>query len=272
VSALLDELLGEEAQLEVLEAQQHGNPQLSEDEQQQLAELHEEVDGCLASLELWEEESRLRREKLEKELEEQYGFSCQLELGSDAEGDTTQKGESSDPCIEEDQDLSRYLGGGDRHRYTPRDSCETSPKQRDAEQHSSDHVAFCTESHLMDRDATKRADAERLQRLRAEVDLLRSREASGLGPWDDFRVDEAGIEEDGTSALTAWCDEVDNVIGEAPFSSNLGGLTRVQNGLDEMDSCLSAAYSNVDADLHAMEKLLAECNAAIQANTANVDT
>jgi len=77
VTALLNELLSEEAKLEIAmndftgrgneeaaaDSDQQPEQQLSAEDAQQLHELHQDVDSCLAGLQSWEEESRLRRKK-----------------------------------------------------------------------------------------------------------------------------------------------------------------------------------------------------------------
>jgi len=281
VSALLDELLAERAQHDALEEQEQTDLALSADDQQQLAALHDEVDGCLASLERWQEERRARTEQLEKELEAQYGFSCQLDGENNlldfqdyaAETDFSRQADNSDLSIHNDVDsnepvdMSRYLGGAVRRPQHGRcDQLEMPPLRMQA-----DPAVSCV-PNAKDKDAIRLADSERLEQLRAEVESMRHREASGLGPWDDMHLDDP---EDATvpgmSALTNWCDEVDSVLEDVPFNEHLGGLAGMQERLHEMDAALSAAHTDVDADLNEMEKLLAECNEAIASHRESLN-
>jgi hypothetical protein len=221
---------------------------------QQLAELHNDVDGCLASLEGWEEESRLRRIRLEKELEEQYRFDSSMDR------------DEADGSFDENTDIGRYLGDiGTRSQH------ESS--QPSSYELSNVSAPPCTRAH--DRDETRRADADRIAKLRAEVEALRQQEAQqeamGFGPWDDMQSDDPNDTLIGASALSAWCEEVDDVLGDTCFDANAGGLTRVRDGLNHMDSALDAAQTRVETDLEEMEKLLAECNSAIKTHKEALD-
>jgi len=259
----------EESRLEVAMAAMTGRgqseeeepeQQLSAEDQQQLAELHDEVDGCLASLGNWEEESRLRREKLEKEMEAQYGFSCTDEMQS------AQKEVDSDDS-EKDEDMSRYLGGANRrqHRHqavaTPARAMDTQAPVHGASAKS------------QGREAARSADAERLEKLRAEVEDMRKREAAGLGPYDAMPSDDLEVSMSGTMGFSGMCTEID-AMGNS-FSNTSAEehstIDDARSGLDKMDEKLSGARSRLDNDILEMEKLLAECSAMSQVNKESME-
>lgn len=267
VTALLDELLLEGQLLDEQEAQiqqqQQNEPKLSAEDQQQLAELHEEVDGCLASMENWGEESRARRAKLMQELEAEFGFSCDVESTSGfhppGRGEI-ENGDSEDfnATQDDDEDMSRYLGGANRRQH----------------QHSEPHGPLMS-AHLpatatstakaICRDQTRHADAERIQKLRDEVEAMRQQEAFGLGPYNAMEPDDLDATGGVAAGMSAWCQEVDAVLEDPSLSADSGGLNHAIEGLNEMDTGLNAAQSRLGNDILEMERLLAECSAQIQA-------
>lgn len=266
VTALLDELLLEESKLEsamdaftgrVRQDSSADNQQqspaeleqesLTAEDRQQLFELNEEVDSCLASMQNWEEESRLRRAKLEEDLEKEYaqkyGLSCQLDSQTHAEGGG---------IIGEDEDLSRYLGGAGRRQHGQRERLDMHAQ-----------MATIPSAKAAERDETRQADAERLTKLRAEVEGMRQREALGLGPWDDMQPDDLDTLV-GTAGLSAWCEEVDAVLEDPAFSTDLDDAHA-----HAQDNVNDAMHSRIEADISEMEKLLDECNAIFEAQKVN---
>lgn len=268
VTGLLDELLMEESKLEVAMAAMTGRgqsdeepeQQLSAEDQQQLAELHDEVDGCLASLGNWEEESRLHREKLEKELEAQYGFSCKDELQSG------QKAADSDDS-EKDEDMSRYLGGANRRQHRHQTPFEARSPALDTQ--ASVTVAGAKNGG---REAARGADAERLEKLRAEVEGMRQREAAGLGPYDAMPSDDLDASLSGTMGFSGLCTEIDAMSLSDTNVEEHSTIDDARSGLDKMDNALIGARSRLDNDILEMEKLLAECSAMSKVNKESMET
>lgn len=271
VTGLLDELLMEESKLEVAMAAMTGRgqseeepeQQLSAEDQQQLAELHDEVDGCLASLGNWEEESRLRREKLEKELEAQYGFSCKDDMQS------SPKAVDSDDS-EKDEDMSRYLGGANRRQHRHQAPLEVRSPALDTQ--APVHGASVKSQG---REAARSADAERLEKLRAEVESMRQREASGLGPYDAMPSDDLEVSLSGTMGFSGLCTEIDAMmVGNSLSNTSAEEQSTIddaRSGLDKMDNALSGARSRLDNDILEMEKLLAECSAMTKVNKESME-
>lgn len=277
LTALLDDLLLEEARLERAEARAAGvvtedddapceEPQLSPEDQQQLAELHQDVDGCLASMQNWEEESRQRRAKLMKDMEAEYGFSCDLE-GESGRAEL-QNLDNFDANLEDDmsrseEDMSQYLGGANRRQHR---HCEPKPVGPFMEAQA---PVVSTSSKSIARDEKRQADSERIDKLRAEVEAMKQREVMGLGPYDSMQPDDDLDTTVGVAAgLASWCDEVDAVLEDPSLDAGSGGLTRAKEGLNQIDSGLGEAQCRLNDDILEMEKLLADCNAQIKARKA----
>jgi len=308
VTALLDDLLKEEAKLDRDMAAMTGRPipdaagesqelageeepQLSPEDQRALAELHEEVDGCLAGMDDWREESRLRRLKLEKELEAEFGFSCHVETDARIMGDSLTEGDESptqtselcQPDAEDavdEHDMSRYLGGAGRRQH--REERAPLAPLMDA-QIPRTHDAWTSGSSAKAevRDEARRADVDRIEKLRAEVEAMRQQQVAldaydGMVPDDDLADTMTTMPGMGQTGMNDWCAEVDAVLGgdlDPSFSADLNGIGYLQarEGLNEIDSGLEAASSRVNADILEMEKMLEECNAAIQARKNTID-
>lgn len=301
VTALLNELLQDEAKLDRDMAAMTGReaapapgpstgeeeeePQLSPEDQQALAELHTEVDGCLAGLEDFKEESRLRRLKLEKELEAEFGFSCHLELEAERlqmnslgmsgldEGDLkAEESDDDDHGLEakpEGEDMSRYLGGAARRQHGQRQPL--SPLN-DSQAYTSTAGSSSVKAGV--RDEAVHADQERIDKLRAEVEALRQQDAMASMSYDRMGSSDMGdTMPDGSLGLNDWCAEVDAVLEDPSFGTgvtDMGGYTRTQEGLSQMNVGIEAAQNRVEADILEMEKLMAECNAAIQERKGTV--
>lgn len=262
VTALLDELLLEEQALERLE-----EPQLSAEDQQQLTALHKDVDGCLASMAGWEEESRLRKAKLMQELEAEFGFSCDLE--AEAARDANQELEDCHARREEEQeeeDISRYLGGVNRRQHHPRQPVGPLMDEQA-------HARSSSSTPMVATDEARQADAERIQRLRSEVEAMRDREMMGLGPYNVMvEPDESDAIVGASAGLSAWCEEVDAVLDDPALGEGSGARMLAGAGLSEIGAGLEVAQSRLNDDILEMENLLAECGAQIQARKAAMDS
>lgn len=272
----LDELLSEEVRLErdmdalvgreprehpacgqQLPGSEQFEPQLSAEDRQALAELHKDVDGCLLSLEGWREESRLRREKLENELAAEFGFICHSENETKS-GEECQHAEDLSQDLHEDADMGRYVGGAGARQHRHREPLGPATGAQAG-------LPAAVGAKAEARDETRRADAERIEKLRAEVEAMRQQEAAGpygVGTPDDSDDSAMPV---GIEGLSGWCEEVDAVLQDPAFTTDLGGFVRSRKNLHEMDTGLEAAQAHIDAEILEMEELLAECSAAIQA-------
>jgi len=305
----LDDLLKEEAKLDRDMAAMTGRPiadaavdrqefageeepQLSAEDQRALSELHAEVDGCLAGMDDWREESRLRRLKLEKELEAEFGFSCHVETDARLLGDSPTEGHGSPTHTSElcgpdaedavEEDMSRYLGGAGRRQHRE-ERAPLAPLMDAQIQRTHDAWTSGTGAKAEARDEARKADVDRIEKLRAEVEAMRQQQVAldaydGLLPDDDNDLADTmqtmpGL---GVTGMNDWCAEVDAVLG-GDFDSSLGadlngiGYMQAREGLNEIDSGLEAASSRVNADILEMERMLEECNAAIQARKNTSD-
>jgi hypothetical protein len=269
VTALLDDLLKDEQKLErdmaaftgaadPTSQEEAEEPQLSAEAQRALSKLNTDMDSCLASLEDWKEESRLRRIKLERELEAEFGFSSAA-----PEMDESQREE---PDSESEDvtgvDMSRYLGGAGRRQHGQRQPL--SPLKD-----SQANMAGVSSSKSKAKDDARLADQERIDKLRAEVEAMRQQEAYNMSSAEFASYDpsdEIGGAIPDASKLNDWCDEVDAALEDPSFGTGFGSAMAgaAQAGLDDMQLGMQAAQSRVEADILEMEKLMAECNAAIQ--------
>jgi len=282
VTALLNELLSEEAKLEIAmndftgrgneeaaaDSDQQPEQQLSAEDAQQLHELHQDVDSCLAGLQSWEEESRLRRKKLEEDLAKEYGFSCDTEFDPmpSYEGNAWVAQTAPSEAIEEDEDMSRYLGGAGRREHGQR-------AVRAPLTEAPVNVASVTKSaKAASRENARQADEDRMSQLRAEVEGMRQREAMGLGPYGGMEPEPD--EEDaqasmlGTAGLglSSWCAEVDAALENPSFITETDIVAPVHVG---NDSNVKALESQLEAEIAEMERLLTECNGMMEAQKSN---
>jgi len=277
VTALLDELLKDEQKLDRDMAAFTGaadptpqeeaeEPQLSPEDQQALSELHTDMDSCLASLEDWKEESRLRRIKLERELEAEFGFSNASPDMDESQGEEPDS-ESEDVTA---VDMSRYLGGAGRRQHGQRQPL--SPL-KDSQANMAGISSGKAKAKA--KDDARLADQERIDKLRAEVEAMRQQDAYNMSSAEfasyDPSDDLGGAMPD-ASKLNDWCDEVDAALEDPSFGTGFGTAMAgsAQEGLNDMQLGMQAAQSRVEADILEMEKLMAECNAAIQQRKGTV--
>lgn len=267
VTALLDELLSNESgddggaqpPLNFAPLDRVGDDEVT----RQVKDLHNEMDDCLASLDVWARERKIQSDALQKELEAQYGFSYQEAMAFEA-GDIGIHGDGlgdTDEAAELNPYDSRiphapFVGIADRSR-------------------TSGVTVEASSSALVVDDATRQTDEIRIAKLRAEVEELRHRgdavEATVPEPEGSPRLHPGELS--GVSGLTDWCAEVDAALGlpPSPLANNVAGgdgLDAIESKLadakmrgTEMDGELCSAKARIDAELNDLETLLSECTA-----------
>lgn len=280
VSALLDELLAEGHGKEappaspVRELRQQAEI-AAEDlsccqvtpRSRQIAELCGEMDCCLASLGRWEEESRLRVQALRQDLEQQYGFAYEEGGGATCIKDWELKDVDEPDELQQQEAYCRALSGGKV------DDLPLLTRSRSASPVRSMHQVV--------EDPLRRADEERIAKLRAEVESLRHKEAEMqqeiMQQWLECEALEGSAPP--ASELSTLCREADRLLGEEGRSlcdtraemlepSALGAtdqvegmearLAEAQSGLVHMEGHLNSARSQIDSDLAELERLFNE--------------
>jgi hypothetical protein len=126
-------------------------------------------------------------------------------------------------------------------------------------------------SVVVEDEATRVAEEQRIERLRAEVEELRKGLAASEFVFDAHDDPPLGVE----LGVAAWCHEVDVALEDPAFeTSGLGDLegrllaTKIQVG--KMEDALSAAHGQVNAELAELDQLLAECSAMMDRPAAEL--
>mmetsp|Transcript_89320 Transcript_89320/g.255812 ORF Transcript_89320/g.255812 Transcript_89320/m.255812 type:complete len:326 (-) Transcript_89320:64-1041(-) len=299
VTALLDELLAENCGREtppsspVYEPRERveeglgrpGGPEVSP-RSRDIAELCGEMDSCLASLGQWEEESRLRVLALRKDLEAQYGFAFD-ENAARFPAWEAQDCIASDP---EDENLN-----GSYRRLLEKEELvieahrrAIAAQARDLEERPGSAGSLMATSPLKAstprisrilHDPQRQNDEDRISKLKAEVDILRQREAEMqqeiMQQWLEIEGAEGSPER--SSDLSALCCEADCLLRDgspAPAMTTLevmaaidaeeqeefarmeARLASAQAGLGAMEAALDSARSEMDSELSELERLL----------------
>jgi len=249
----------------------------------QIAELCGEMDSCLASLSKWEEDSRCRVEALRKGLEAEYGFGFEDKVrfpawelrDIDSEDAPDEPLERSAPGLLDQEELV----GEAYCRALALGTSSPEPRTEDLRREAST-------------DPLRRADEERIAKLRAEVENLRQKEAEMQQEIFQQWLDAEALEGSGSAAAAAaampvganssnisfLCREADQILGEtgggdSPARAKLAAedeeecaemeeiearLAAVQDGITHMEGNLDSARSMVDSELSELEKLLAD--------------
>mmetsp|Transcript_37617 Transcript_37617/g.95298 ORF Transcript_37617/g.95298 Transcript_37617/m.95298 type:complete len:325 (-) Transcript_37617:58-1032(-) len=298
VTALLDELLAENCGREpppsspVYEPREQvedgldrtGSPEVSP-RSRDIAELCGEMDSCLASLGHWEEESRLRVLALRKDLEAQYGFAfdenaarfpaweAQDCIASDPEDDNLN---GSYMRLLEKEEL--VIEAHRRAIAAQASDLEKRPGSAGSLMATSPLKASTPRISRALHDPQRQNDEDRIAKLRAEVDILRQREAEMqqeiMQQWLEIEGAEGSPERSDTSAL---CCEADYLLRDgspAPAMTTLevmaaidaeeqeefarmeARLASAQAGLGAMEAALDSARSEMDSELSELERLL----------------
>lgn len=299
VTALLDELLGvapmreEEAEAAAPEASRVPSPSTpggaASPNASQLAELcgeiedlNTEMDACIASIGRWEEESRQRREALERELERCYATgrdSLVAEVAAPGEDSDVQDPSYDTGRLRRDElelELEACYGAdsaaslaanaaalpGEASRPPSAPVC--SPLAGVSAQHrASPSTALASAEHkLMAAAQTVAEDEARIEKLRAEVEHLRCCQQGRISAGSTADV-ELPLGPDGHIFM-------EDSLGQMPFDGDVddeineleGRLQDAKSYLGHFEEAIGDSQFTVDAEINELEKLLNECDAA----------
>lgn len=272
VTALLDELLGvaprreEDEEVAAPEASDapspifpngSGSPNAAQLSQicGEIEELNTEMDACIASIGRWEEESRQRREALERELERCYA-SGRESLVAEVEGLSEDLHE--DLCHLQREELEREL-------EVSRPASPARPVLPDgSDRRATPGTPLASAEQMLEAAAREAAEDEaRIAQLQAEVEQLRCCQQArfssqstadadlspaGLGGPNPFRQ----LEDDLPSDM-----DMDSEINELE-----GRLQDARNYIGHVEEAIGETNFSVDAEINELEQLLNECDAA----------
>lgn len=256
--------------------------QLEEDMAQQVAELCDEVDACLQSLDGWEQESRQHQERLKRDLEKQYGFSYDgqpvpsagqaAEAAEDSDDSSCPEVECLEPGLRRDG-----VGLPGAAIPFPREDTSWAKHGRDSVPVSQALLGPAAREY----EAQRLADERRIASLRAEVEALKCQQQRPA-PVAELEEDDAmtgtgapsyvlNSSAASPSGLSDWCAEVDAVLRAAPGNAHEGpgneGLGEVEKSLAQafeqaelMQGALASASSCLEAELGDLDQLLSECS------------
>lgn len=224
----------------------------------EIDELSSEMDACIASMGRWEEESRHRREALERELERCYGA-----------GRASLLAVRKRTCEDLDSELENCYGlanGSSTCNAVLLETAEVSPTSSSAGRQDR-RVGFqaalqdpvsSAEQILAAAAQVAAEDEARIAKLRAEVEHLKCRQPAEFSTGSTVDIDERRI-----PAGTEDSIDVDDEI-----SALEGRLEDARNYLDGVEDAIVEANFNVDAEIHELEKLLNDCDTSTLQPTA----
>jgi len=228
----------------------------------EIEDLNTEMDACIASIGRWEEESRQRREALERELERCYAGG-HASLRAEAHGPSEEGGEYR----QDDLDLELQAFNALVRSSASRSASPQPLEGRGLNRLEDLELDLEASAEHMLTEAAKQAaeDEERIARLRAEVGELRSRrfpsadtlaepDLSPSGPSAALRV--RSLED----SLRSKHFDVD--VDAGAMHELEGRLQDARKYLGTLEDAVEEANLSVEDEINELEQLLNECDAA----------